>query len=80
MTTTINLNPSTKMTLAEIEQKKRDLQLQKKELELKRAMGMPMTDKEYERLERVDALIDQCDFVIDWMTIENEEEYDWTID
>ena len=80
MSISINLNPETKMTLKEIEKKKKELRVKKRELSIKESMGMPMTAEEYTLLERIDALINECDSIIEWMVMEKEEKYDWTID
>jgi hypothetical protein len=78
--TNINLNPVASMTIDEVEEKRKELVIQKHELTLKNSMGMSMTDAELLKFERIDGLIDQCDYIIDWMTISGEEEYDWSID
>ncbi len=78
--TKINLNPDTNMTLDEIEEKKKGYVLEERELKLKEKMGMPMAREEWDRYEKIEALIEQCNFVIEWMTIFDEDEYDWTID
>ena len=80
MTTNVNLNPHTNLTIDEVEEKKEQYTLEKHELSMKKALGMPMSHEEEDRLEYIDTLITQCDFIIDWLTITGDEEYDWTID
>jgi len=64
-------------TIEEFEQQKKDYQRQKFELEMKEKMGMPMSEDDLYLYERIDGLIDQMDWIIDYMMLENEDEYEW---
>ena len=60
-------------------QKKRlqELKCERKELELKDKIGMPMTHEERGRFERVGADIEQIVWLIEWM--ENSDKDDWLV-
>jgi len=66
------------MTIDEYQQQKHEYIVTKHELSMKKLMGMPMSYREQELHEKIDALIDQCDAIIDYMVLENEDDYDWT--
>lgn len=53
-----------------------ELRIRKKELELKFKMNMPMTDKEYSDLEKIDMDIQSLEDYLDFL--KDEELYDWS--
>ena len=74
----INLNNNKAMTVRQYKEKRLDLITMRREYELKQMMGIKFEDGEFEHFERIDALIDQCDFIIDYMIREDEETYEWS--
>ena len=71
----INLNNKTRAEDMKIQLK--DLKRTRRELNIKLKMGMPMTDDEHYKAERIDADIQQVEYFIEWM--EDTDKDDWTL-
>jgi hypothetical protein len=75
----INLRPPQALSLEEVEEKRRGFSREKRELDIKEKLGMPMTDKERGYQRNLPGIIEYCDEIIDYMTIENLDEFEWEL-
>ena len=71
----LNLN-NTHPSLEDSRRRLKELNLEKRELDIKSKLSAPMTDHDYHRAERIGADIAQVEFFIEWL--ENSEDDDWS--